>query len=329
MKFDWLEFCKQHGVEYAERGGKVSAGNINITCPFCDDRGQHMGLSLSTSSWGCWRCKEGGHSPVRLLCAVLGCSKGRAVELVAAANAPSPDDFERLLDQPQDQGESHRHAPIVLPPGCKPLSPATASTARFRQYLELDRGFGTDVEAVVQQYHLHYATQGEQAWRVVLPVIADGGLVGWTGRSVYKDASLRYKADPFGGTKEHLANFDVLQSVQGVEVLAVVEGPMDFLKLDFYGQRYKVRATCTFGTSWRMGQFQRLVQLARRFPHTVVIYDREEFMMGAFLAEELNSFMPNPVTAHRLTYAKDPGGMSPGAIRLLCTQLKQGALHHV
>jgi hypothetical protein len=326
MKFDWHSFCKTQGVEFLDRGAKVSRGNINISCPFCDDRGHHLGLSLDISapSWGCWRCKSAGHSPLRLLCKLLGVTKPRALELIAQYNQPSPDEFESLLDLPQEQGKSYREHRLLLPPGCNPLSPDKASATRFLRYLEVDRGFGGDAVELSARYSLHYALGGEQAWRIVLPVYESGKLVGYTGRSIHKGAELRYKADSVGGTKVHVAYLDALLQDDASECLAIVEGPMDFLKLDFYGGPFGLRSTCTFGTSWREGQLGRLIKLARHFPRTYVIYDRSEYMMGAELVEELSAYSQGKVSSFLLTDYKDPGEMFPEAIRLLAATLRQG-----
>lgn len=321
MKFDWRKFCDDQGVEYAEAGGKVSRGNIGIQCPFCDDRGQHMGLSLTTSSWGCWRCKSAGRNPLRLLCKLTGLPTPRAQLIIDAHNVANPDDFEGLFDQPQDLVRKHRTKALELPEGCRPLYGAKVSGQRFLDYLANVRGFGKEAGELARQYHLHYAMTGDQAWRVVYPVFYDHRLVAWTGRSIYEGAELRYKADE-GNIKNYVSNFDQLLEESTPIHLAVVEGPMDFLKLDFYGQACGLRATCTFGTSWKDGQVSLLLRLVKRFERTSVIFDRAAYMDGAGLAGELSDYSGKPVHPIMIDQ-KDPGAMTRKQVEALASNLNK------
>ena len=324
QKFDWVSFCVEQGVNYVESGANVSTGNVNIQCPYCDDPSEHLGLSLSIArpSWGCWRCKAGGKSPLRLICKLAGVTLPRALEIVALHNQPSPDDFERLLDPPGQAAKTPRSAALQLPPECRCLDNAQLSAERFLQYLANARGFGSDAKSVATEYALHYATSGEQAWRIVLPIYQDKKLAAWTGRSIHWNATVRYRSDFGGRINQCLANTDaLLDGTHTDETLVVTEGPMDFLKLDFYGQRHGLRATCTFGTAWSVAQVAKLLPIVKQFRSTIVLYDKNAYMIGAKLAEEVAAYSHCNVRAVEMHGAKDPGDLTPIDIEALAKDL--------
>ena len=324
QKFDWVSFCVEQGVNYVESGANVSTGNVNIQCPYCDDPSEHLGLSVNAKrpSWGCWRCKAGGHSPLRLICKLLSISLPRAAEIVALHNQVSPDEFERLLEPLPQRPTAPHSAALELPAGCRSLSDGSAGSARFLNYLAERRGFGGDAKSVALAYKLFYALAGEQAWRVVLPVYQDQRLAAWTGRSIHWNATVRYKSDFGGRVKECLANADaLLDGTHAKETLVVTEGPMDFLKLDYYGRRHGIRATCTFGTAWSLTQVGKLLPIVKRFKQVLVMYDKEAYMFGARLAEEVATLSRCDVRAVEMHGAKDPGDLTPIDIAELAKEL--------
>jgi hypothetical protein len=323
QKFDWRRFCKEYGVHFVEYGANVSSGNVNCRCPFCDDPSEHLGLSLDikSPSWGCWRCRAAGRSPVRLVCRLAGITVPAAMQIVALHNQSSPDEFERLLDPPQEAPNPLRGAAQKLPVGCRVLDGGVGAR-RFVQYLAEERGFGGDALRLAKRYSLHYALVGDQASRVIFPVYEKGLLQAWTGRAIHAQSPLRYKADYGGKIKQCLANSDALlgESHQE-ETLVIAEGPMDFLKLDFFGAIHRLRATCTFGTAWSLIQVSKLIPIVRQFKRTVVLYDQEAYMEGAQLAEEVKVHSHCDVVAMEMFGAKDPGALTPRGVAHLAKEL--------
>jgi len=230
--------------------------------------------------------------------------------LIDEYNQPSPDDFDGLFDPIKTNDHPYQPHSLKLPPECKRLDDGSHAAERFLRYLAEERGFGEDAENVAMTYSLHYAYAGVQAWRVVFPVSFHEQLVAWTGRSIYRNATLRYKADDAGHIKEHLANADVLMKEKDKKILAIAEGPMDFMKLDFYGRELGLHATCTFGTAWSGPQLAKLIDLVRMYEKSFVVFDRAAYMEGAALAEELSAFCRRPVHPVQMYDEKDPGDMN-------------------
>lgn len=324
MRFDWHRFCIDHGVDFITKGRDLGQGKIGIRCPFCDDRGEHLGMSLDHEHpwWKCWRCHASGRFPQFLICKLLGVARKRADEIVAEHGKVFPDEFDNLLIERLTSVKKAVEQPALeLPRGCHELWTGRPGADRFLRYLSDDRGFGNDARDVAECYALHYAMVGEQAWRIVFPVVYGGELVAWVGRSIHAAATLRYKADDAGAIKDYVSNYDEL--VNGADKLAMVEGPMDWIKLDYYGQQFGLRATCTFGVSPNEKQsfkLRKLVQAARR---GFVIYDREASAEGFRLADELSATSGRKVATVTLSLTKDPGAMTPAEIRGLASNLEK------
>ena len=319
MRFDWQQFCDTRGVGYVEEGPNVARGNINVTCPFCPDPSEHLGLSLNTKhpSWGCWRCKTAGVRPEYLIRKLLGVTTAQAEGFVAEQQDGTADSFATLFDKPKVRARTVDGGARTLPSGVMQLGANKPSARPFLDYLEQERGFPKDGLALATTYGLHYALSGEQANRIVLPIYKNKVLWSYVGRAVGA-ASLRYKADEDGRLKKCLALWDELSAEQrGDQVLAVTEGPFDFLKVDFYGRPLGLRATCTFGTAYTSEQVALLARLAPRFKKVVVLFDPAARYEASRLSAELSELSGRYV---RNTYdrdAEDPGAMTAAQVQRL------------
>lgn len=331
MNFNWERFCEDYRIPFLRHGEGpgIGQGKIAIRCPYCDDHAEHMGLNLDPSEpwWNCWRCRAAGGNPAKLVCKLTGSNMEKAQSIVAEHDVRSADDFDHLFDKPPPtmakKAAAHRKAKNRLPDGCHPLAGANpALSARFIEYLAKARGFGKDVAGVAEAFKLHYALHGEQAWRIVYPITAGGELAAWVGRSIYQDATLRYKTSADGSIKSCIGNYDSCLIDQSKKGLVIVEGPLDMLKLDYYGRPLGLRACCTFGLSWTQKQFGRLLELAKASPRVYVMYDQGAYLESGRLAEELSAFSPRAVKPLEMRGRKDPGDMSPADIGKLAARLE-------
>ena len=271
---DWLRFLEDHGVEYVTRGPNTKKGEASIKCPFCkdDDPSQHMGINLTKERWGCWRSADhGGRSPVRLIQAILHCSYNQAQIVHGQYNRPDPDHFEAslaalggLTNAPQ----AKTAYAAAMPPEARQIAP-TGLSAPFWHYLA-NRGFD-DVGALCEAYGLQCAVTGRYAGRVLIPIVAQGAMVGLTGRAITTlQHAPRYLSDS-EAIKRHIYNEDVVNA--GGELLFVTEGPFDAIKVDYYGQRYGASATCMFGVNFTAEQTVILATAAALWDRIVVLFD--------------------------------------------------------
>lgn len=309
--FDFESFFRREGIPFITEGRNVASGNINIHCPLCGDQdpSEHLGIHLKTGSWGCWRNSDHrGKSPVRLIRALLGCSWEQAEVVAADDDIVEDQTWAELeesvlsLDQPEEGIEELKE--VRLDRGVLPINELAGNARRaYRRYLA-KRGFLCGVKELEDQYQLRGATFGDWKWRLILPFISDGKMVGWTGRSISKRARLKYLSYPgSSAVKQILFNEDNAVSAGG-RVLVVVEGPLDCLKVDFYGQASGFRSVALLGVHPTTAQVNRLARVAPRFDDILILLDMDAVARALDLCGRLAAL--NPVIGI-LSAHNDPG----------------------
>lgn len=317
---DWEAFFKDYRVDYITRGQNVKKGNVNIPCPFCgDDPSYHMGVSLHSKGWGCWRsASHAGKKPNRLIRALLNSSYQAADVIVRQYSTADPADLDEAINRLEASVKPattpDRRRELMMPSDFKVIKPK-GTTARFWQYLER-RGF-PDVEEVAEIYKLRCASTGTWKDRIIIPIYMDGKLQSWTSRALGNPVNApRYLAlgeeqGSLINVFHSLWNWDELQ--HGGEILIVTEGPFDALKLDYFGIEFDCCATCTFGTAMSIEQAMLIGEASKRFKRTLLVYDRGA-TEAIFLAQDklvhtnvTIGFLPETVD--------DPGEMSKSEVR--------------
>ncbi len=322
---DWINFFKQNGINYVSHGNNVAKDHVNIKCPFCgnDDPSEHMGVNLTADYWGCWRNRNHrGEAPQRLIMQLVRCSYSRACEIAGRANMRDLSEFEAVINNLRkvDINEPARIAleSLCLPDNFREVR-AVGNGISFINYLVEKRGFHRkDIKALVKRYDLRYCMSGRWKGRLIIPLYFEEKLVSWVARSIYPRENLRYmnlttdfekareRGDPVGllNPKSILFNFDELWE-EGGDTLFVTEGPMDALKIDFYGQFVGARATCLFGLTYTDAQEILLDGLVSKFDRVRILLDEGTLHQSIELQ--------NRLVSKKVRLAKLPMGVSdPG-----------------
>jgi hypothetical protein len=331
---DWVKLFEENGIPYVTRGPNTAKGNVSIKCPFCGDSdpSMHMGVSLTSESWGCLRDAEHrGRSPKWLVRALLGCSFTQAGLVVNQYSHSDPDDLDGVIQMLQETKVEEETAPVIVKfPSCfKPIKPR-GTTKRFFTYLE-DRGL--DAKRISKDYDLRCSHLGQYKDRIIIPIYNNGQLQGWTSRALGNPVNApRYLASS-NQIKTTIWNFDELK--KGGDRLFVVEGPFDAIRIDSFAKAmrplgiitpslnraWNVKATCTFGTSVTLPQIILLKNIAKNFKEVYVMFDRGAEAPSAELASWLQ------VKEVRLPdYAKDPGELGAYDLDQLCHPRFSGLL---
>jgi len=296
---NWRRVLEDNGIPYIERGKNVKKGELNIACPFCgsSDPSQHLGLNQEHGWWACWRNdNHRGRSPVRLLVKLLNVSYFKAREITGlGTDYVDPDGFDAVVSRLKGETSSNRQSvnaveafyshqffPLWL--DCNKYT-----VQKFHSYLINVRGFDAgDVEELSYSYLLHGCLSEEFTSRLIIPYIHKHTLTQWTGRAI-GDASLRYRdgsvEETGTTTSDLLYNFDVGSGY----ALVVVEGPMDAIKLDFYGRDWGVRSVALSTSSISEDQIYMLEELAPRFNKVLVMRDNKESGFGLVDSMRLKS----------------------------------------
>jgi hypothetical protein len=303
VTFNWVGFFEQRGIEYVTAGPNVGRGEVGIQCPFCGsaDRSQHMSVNLEGRGWVCRRnrSEHRGRGAPGLIRALLGCSYAEARAIAGEAPLPSAGgalaEIEMLM-APALEAKPARVVELCELSEFRPFA-GKPSALPFARYMS-GRGFGLKfLRRASERMGLRYCTRGPFAGRVVFLVHMRGKLVNWTGRTTSPRARLRYKAlsaDPEVASRDGLppALLSIEQCLlwyddllEGGDLLEVVEGPMDALKLRLLGRR----ATCLFTNTPSSHQVNLLREVAPLFRRRVLLLDRGAEANALRAAQDMSS----------------------------------------
>lgn len=286
----WEQFLSDNNIEYVTRGPNTKRGEVSIQCPWCgeNDPSQHLGISLSGDNWGCHRdATHRGHSSVRLVAALLGCSYPQAKLIAGQYSVTDPSTLSDALTLLNATSEAPKPiaGPVFMPPDFRPIK-ASGLTFKFYRYLQ-DRGFDY-VERLVSIYNLRCCMTGQWKDRIIIPLTdRKDKLVAWTARALVS----RPQAPRYLSTTDIVKKmvFNEFELLGGGELLFIVEGPFDALKIDYYGMLSGARATCVFGTSITIDQIAALNDLTKVFDKVVILLDPEAFAQSFDMNDWLNA----------------------------------------
>lgn len=300
------DLLRRHSVSYIDKGSNVQNGNINIKCPLCsNDPSYHMGISLETGYWGCWRSsKHRGKDLFYLLTKVLHIDYK-----TVAASLPK---YSYIKRRPAE--DYRRLIKLEFPRGfVDPLS-TNYNIRLYDAYLH-KRGF-CDLPEFIKRYGIRYALSGTWAGRIIFPIHKDGNLIAWQGRSIFKKTTLAYKdlsiQQAVIHPKRFLYNYDAIKT--GGTFLYLTEGVFDALKLDYYSP-VSIRATCFFTKTISQEQLEVIYDLKNRFCQFRLCLDSDALPQALYIKKKL-SFLRSKIKIVRLPEGvKDPGQLSPEEIK--------------
>lgn len=313
MKERILRFLSQHNVEFIDDGPNVKKDHVNIRCPLCsDDPSYHMGISLVTGEYACWRnSNHRGRSLTRVVQSLVHCSKDEARRLLGM-RVLEKGEFDSILE---DLFKDDTPTPVVFG-GVKKLSfdkefrniSNKGLTTPYWNYL-IDRGFD-NIDRLLFQYGLKCSLVGHWKYRIIFPVHYQGSLVTWIGRSITPKVSPKYLDLSIERSvrfpKFCIWNYDEL--LNGGKILYVTEGIFDAIKLDYYfPEGYK--ATCLFTKTIRDEQKLLLREVARGFDEVRMLLDADAEIESLKIVNEL-SYIPNLTMQTLPEGVKDPGELN-------------------
>lgn len=324
----------QHNVEWVDSGPNVRRGNIGVACPFCgDDPSHHMGINMESGVWGCWRDKKhSGRRAAYLVARLIGTSVSMAEELLGIGGM-NEDEFSSLVRGEYFRENDNEEAEAAMMRSCveeefvreyklKKVR-LSSPTSRYFLYLAKVRGFGKHTKQLVRQYELYCAYVGYFRDRIVFPVRSAGAVVAAVGRTIHKGDDLRYKALPEGALtsiKDVLYNGE--RAAEGGKVLVVMEGPLDALKVDFFGKVQGVRAVGVSSASISESQAAQLYDLAKGFE--LIVFGLDPGFEGQAYAMRDSAPLRDVKSVVVCRYpdeAEDAGAMTPEQSRKFAAQL--------
>ncbi len=318
---DWFEILKRFGVDYIDSGSKTTRGHVNVRCPWCaEDNGHHLGLSLKTGRFYCWRdSRHCGSDSAFALAHVAVISYEQAVAEIGKVGV-SPGETIAELSERFSGLLRKKHSRVYedLEWAKEMFLPTQQHGAGFLKYLSRRGIEGGSL--VFADYNMRVAISGRFAYRILFPAYTKSmRQIGWTGRTVSHDCKARYLSHPDGrALGSAVFCHRVITSISG-GVLVLCEGPFDALALDQVGRRYGVRAVAVFGVSMGLAQLGVLMELADSFDRLFILFDRGAMGSAERLRASLSAFSPKILRLP--SFVDDPGELSHEKIIKLCREL--------
>jgi hypothetical protein len=287
MVFDWFGFLDSHHIDYKITGRT----QVSVTCPFCsDDPSQHMSINIEGAGWRCWRHPDEhyGRHPIKLVAGLLNCSLEEAARISGAETSFTSvaiDSLRARVDAAFSPAAARKPQPPSLPDEFKPFT--TNPTCRpYFNYL-IQRGFRQRDILQLHNSGIYYCLRGPYHGRIIFTVTVNQTLTSWTGRTISRTDSLRYRTlSPNPETAEREGGTPALCSITDTvlwhddllradaDTIIMCEGPFDALKIRTLGKRNGITATCFFTARITPQQFNLLTTILPRFKHRRLLLDR-------------------------------------------------------
>lgn len=231
---------------------RINRGWTNIACPFCDDKTFNGGFNNAGNYFHCWKC--GGHDFKQAL--------------ARAANIPF-NEVDILIEQYAGRNSLLNKLNKKQAKAIQLTLPTNTFTPAERKYLK-QRNFSPKL--LHEKYKIvGGGITGAWKYRIIIPLILDGKIVSWTGRSILSKQKInelkipRYKnlsiEQSVIDSKSILYNLDNCMSKTAV----LTEGAFDVMRL---GDGF----FCSFGTELTQAQ---IIEIKNRFSKVFIMFDNE------------------------------------------------------
>jgi len=275
------------GIDYTNSGKNVSEGWIGVSCPWCGDSSNHLGINIKSKVCSCFRCGATGNI-VSFLSEELGSIKS-AMDVISTS-------IPREL-QHEEQQTIYRPKSVVLP-----KEASEKITTRHAGYLQ-SRNF--NYVDIMRKYPLYFCGPiGKWANRIIVPVYKNFKLITFTSVDISEKSIVRYRHE-----QEERSILPIKEYLYGIEYTnghscATVEGLFDTWRIG-YG------AVPTWGTKVTSAQ----KALLAKFKEVYIAFDGD--YAGRKGAEKLGNDLAPFTNVHILDIpeGKDPDTLDDSEIK--------------
>lgn len=269
-------------IHYTEDGKNVSQGWIGVSCPFCSDESNHLGINITKKTVSCFKCGTTG-TVIKYLSEELR-SFNKAIQILG-------DSVPRELRSFEEQ-EYGRAIHVELP------KEANKEITSYHAGYIHERGF--NYKELSDRYNFHYCGPiGRWRNRIIVPVVHNYRLVTFTSIDISDETNLRYRH-----LEDELSIIPIKHYLFGLEhtdkhSVIVTEGLFDMMRIG-------PGAVCTFGVKVTPEQ----KKLLSKFSVVKIVFDGDAdgWKMGEKLAHDLSAF--TDVRLFQLPEGLDPDKLS-------------------
>ena len=212
--FDIQAYLDDENIEYFTEGKNCTSGWVQVSCPFCNDTSNHMGINLTSKLFSCWKCSERG-GPAKLIMALEDCSFSKA---------------KSKLHQYQNYGLEYEEQEKVRSEKIKIPGGVTATPSKIqKKYLEQERRF--EIGNLIENYKIMFGPPfGVWRHRIIIPYFYKNKIVTISSRDVTGNIEPKYYHLPI-----EQSILDVKSTVYNIDKMGdtaiIVEGAIDVWRL--------------------------------------------------------------------------------------------------
>ena len=265
--FDIISYLDKKGIPYLRSGDNVSKGWIGISCLYCTDHANHLGINLARGTFSCLRCHETGNV-FTLVKELEGFTENREV-------------FKLMEEFCQGYVYKSAEKTEVVHNWQKEIKyPVDCSKKFWPRHLEFLQERRYDPEKTIEKYNLQACGPiGDFSHRIIIPIYFNNRIISFVGRDITGLQEIRYKNAPDRyGTKPTKDSLYGLDKVHNKAI--VVEGVLDAWRLGD-------GAVATFGTKYTDKQ----VRLLKGLKEVFVCFDQDAVHLAKKLAFDLSTLV--------------------------------------
>lgn len=298
MKFDnIIELLDNLDIEYSTGGKNVASGWIGLTCPFCDDNSNHLGIRLNNNNVHCWKC--GHHSLYRTLQELTDLSNQEIVKITKFLGVVDKEEIPPLYSL-QDQEEARTKNKI----SGKMSLPRESSFHFSNAHLDYLKSRGLPPLKTIRKYKLRAVNHlGKYKFRIIIPIYMDRKIVNFTARDITGLQEPPYLRPNYNevSIKKDMCVFNLDTLNEGSDCI-LCEGPFDVMKMGDGSVSFLGVQETT----------HQIIELKNKFIRNLyIIYDNDRAgIRNANRVAKLFAPLFKKVEVVRLKGVKDPGQLS-------------------
>jgi len=175
--FDVKSYLRDREIEFQSSGKNISSGWVGITCVFCSDENNHLGIHLKQKRYSCWICGKTG-SVDYLIKTIEKCGWNKVEQIVDQFRGDVEDDFD-------EDYESSNASSVLLPEEAVTVFPKLHNDFLKQRHFNSRR--------IIRKYKLlACANQGKYKFRIIVPYFLNNKIITFSARDVTGRASSSY-----------------------------------------------------------------------------------------------------------------------------------------
>lgn len=279
--YNIAEYLEDKGIAYTQEGKNVTRGWINMSCVFCDEGSNHLGINPEHGGFNCWVCGERG-SIVKLIAQIEHCDLQQAKKIAYKYYDGITTQKNSFIIPQKD---------ITIPEDLsKEFSKIALDYLKKRNY---------SPEQIIKKYDIYWGGYGGFfKLRLVFPIVLNNEIVTYVGRDVTGKAHLKYKA-----YSQALSRRSVKETVFNLDTVSkkciLVEGVFDAIRIGD-------GCVAMLGKTYTKEQINLI--LSKDVENLYIMFDADATKDSYKLAREFSGYIKN-VEVLELTHG-DPGELS-------------------